>query len=108
MPDHERNPKKKKHSEGDVQKDKLRCKDPVKGDLAKRQKNHPHSDESTSQVRVTQKVKAGCTQTSTMGLLSPRAYLDLSLLFHSFMDNIISSIDFGEHFTYQESKFLWC
>jgi hypothetical protein len=24
------------------------------------------------------------------------------------MDNIISSIDFGEHFTYQESKFLWC
>jgi hypothetical protein len=42
-----------------------------------------------------------------MGLLSPGAYLDPTLLFQFITANIICSIIFGEHFTYQDSKFLW-
>jgi hypothetical protein len=41
-----------------------------------------------------------------MGFLSPGAYLDPTLLFHSMMANIMCSIIFGEWFTYQDPKFL--
>jgi hypothetical protein len=58
-------------------------------------------------VRVTQKSKAGDTQISTMDFLSPGAYLDPTILFQSITANIICSIIFGEHFSYQDPKFLW-
>jgi hypothetical protein len=42
-----------------------------------------------------------------MGLLSPGAYLDPTLLFQFITANIICSIIFGERFTYKDLKFLW-
>lgn len=92
-------------TEREVNKGKLRPKDPVEDGLARWQRNQPRKWRGLQpgQSHPGGQCNAVDIQTSTMDLSSPGTYLDPTLLFHSMAANIIlCSAVFGERFNHQD------